>query len=294
MKRRYVYMNICLTITALLLPCPFLKFGQYTEGRYVSVAENKTIVPEFSDIVPNFKELENYLKVFTKNYSYFATLYEIGRTESIDSQESYPIYDLVLTSGYSKPIIVFIGGIYASDLACPQALVQCFTKWTTNTKILAQLLPLYDYHFLPLVNPEGYEFVYQKRQKGEAFRWLKNMRGFRRGHAVNILNNFDSHFDAFPRQTNDEHYGGDEPFSETESAIIREYFEEIGNNTAAVFLLFSTPKDDAITYPYAHTMEKHDSWILQEQLAMHAIKAAKNISYNSLSVVSTAEYGKVV
>lgn len=284
-------MNIIFIVTALMLPCPFLKFGQYTEGKYVSVPENKTIIPDFKDIVPNLKELETYLKGFAKNYSYFATLYEIGRSRRRKNEDSLPIYNMVLTSGYSKPIIVFIGGIYASDLSCPSSLVHTFTTWTTNTKILAQLLPLYDYHFIPLVNPEGYEFVYQKRRKGEFFRWLKNMRGFRSGRAVNILNNFDSHFSAFPKQKSDEHYGGDKPFSEDESAIIRDYIREIQNNTAAVFLLFSSPKDDAITYPYAHTMEKHDSWILQEQLAIHAIRTARNISYNSLAVVSTAEYG---
>ncbi|KAL3286408.1 hypothetical protein HHI36_000917, partial [Cryptolaemus montrouzieri] len=129
------------------------------------------------------------------------------------------------------------------------------------------------------------------RKKGESFPWLKNMREFRKGKAVNLLNNFDTHFNDFPKAKYDEHYGGDKPFSEAESNIIRDYILEIKENVAAVFLLFSSTKDDAITFPFAYTREKHESWILQEQLATHALRTAWNVSHNPIVVLSTAEYG---
>ncbi|KAL3286409.1 hypothetical protein HHI36_000918 [Cryptolaemus montrouzieri] len=140
----------------------FLMFGKYTEGKYIRIPENQTTVPRFRNLVPSFGEIEGYLQKFAKNYSYFASLYELGKTKGNGKKEGLPLYNMVLSSGYAKPIIVIIGGIYASDLACPLALMECFTEWTINTKVLAQLLPLYDYHFIPLINPEGYEFVYQK------------------------------------------------------------------------------------------------------------------------------------
>ncbi|KAK9873958.1 hypothetical protein WA026_002310 [Henosepilachna vigintioctopunctata] len=272
MKRRYVYFNISLVVIALFLPCPFLEFGQYTQGRYTSVPEKRSILPQFKYAVPSFNELERFLKHFSRNYSFLASLYEVGKIRENENQEVFPIYNMVLSSGYSKPIIVFIGGLYASDLSSPLALMESFSQMVTKTKILSRL---------------RYAYAFKKQKKGQPIIWLRNMRKFREGKAVNLLHNFGSNFRVL--SNSDNHYGGEEPFSELESRIIRDYILELQGDIAAVFLLFSSSKNNALTYPHSNGVD-NNSWIVQEQLAINALRASEITSPESFSVTSTTEF----
>lgn len=157
-KRRYIYLNVLLISLALLLPAILLDFGNYKHGSYKKIDQNESYVSDYEELFPSVNEIDTFLRKFSREFSRFATLYEIGRSGG----NSEPIYNMAVSSGFAKPIVVFIGGIYGSDLASPLILMHFMSDLVTRETDLSRFITLFDYHFLFLTNPDGYKYVFDR------------------------------------------------------------------------------------------------------------------------------------
>ncbi|CAH0758899.1 unnamed protein product [Diatraea saccharalis] len=187
-------------------------------------SRNGKMVP-FEDY-PRYAEVDEYLEKIAADYSDIVTLVNAG-----SSYENRPIKYLKLSSQItlhkSKPIYFMDAMIHAREWVTTPVALYTIHRLVENLRDQDRdLLHDIDWIILPLVNPDGYEYSHTD------FRLWRRTRSI--GSALNSTcigvdanRNFDVEFntvgvglpcsDTFP---------GSEPFSEPETAIIRDVMAE--------------------------------------------------------------------
>ena len=126
------------------------------------------------------------------------------------------------TGGAGKPAIFIDGGIHAREWISPATVTYLIKEFVENSAQYSKILSKVDIYFLPLVNPDGYEFS----RKSDRL-WRKNRSHTDRGKCagVDLNRNFGYKWGGKGSSNNQcsETYRGPRPFSEPESRAMRDF-----------------------------------------------------------------------
>ncbi|XP_067929028.1 carboxypeptidase B-like [Watersipora subatra] len=174
------------------------------------------------------------------------------------SYENRPIKVLIisLNDGVIKPKIFFDGGQHAREWISPAVLLSMAQKlikgYREDDHKLKKLVERYEFHILPVLNPDGYVFTY----KDDGIRlWRKNRRNTTNSYCagVDLNRNWDFHWSGRGGSTDrcSIVYQGEAPFSEGETLSAANYILERKGEWHSYFSFHSFGQ--MILFPYSHT-----------------------------------------
>ncbi|RWS19893.1 carboxypeptidase B-like protein, partial [Leptotrombidium deliense] len=187
-----------------------------------------------ADEVANFEAYHNYEKIafileeWKKKYPQNVKTRVIGVT-----WEKRSIYALKITGGKegNKPIIFFECGIHAREWISPTTCLYFANTLLTNKSNQDTLLNKYDFHFVPVLNADGYAYTWTKKRD-----WRRNRFPGTIGHGacigVDLNRNFDPEHckEGSTKNLCLPSYCGTKAFSENETIAIRDYVKELTKN----------------------------------------------------------------
>ncbi|GAB6027888.1 corticosteroid- binding protein [Chamberlinius hualienensis] len=248
--------------------------------------EANTGSADFSlDQYHNLGEIENLFEVLSQEYPEKVKIVKIGTTLLGNDLKVVQVSDN--ESNVTKPIIWIDSGIHAREWVSIASSVYLIHQMvTTNSSLSQNLLRDFDWHFMPVGNPDGYRYSWTHDRL-----WRKNRSfnsPFCRG--VDINRNFDVDFKGggiLASFVCSQDYRGLSPFSERESKAIRQYLTEIKNQLKVYVSLHSYGQLFLHPYGFQRAKPKHYSSVNRlAQLAVSAIKEAGQIQYTPGSINS--------
>ncbi|KAJ3646926.1 hypothetical protein Zmor_024484 [Zophobas morio] len=218
----YTILIITLIILAVLVPIMVIQIGRSISSKHTYLSPYNETEDSESEDAANEKyytpsELSKFLKQFANQRSFLFTTNEIGR-----SKKGHPIDEVVLKQlGSKEPIVLTVSGLLASDWLSIFTTIELMNKFFADVRQTNHLLKKYCFHFLPLLDPDGYEFsqslpIYSN--------WNKSFEQFKDNEPSgdDILNGF-----------------GSDTADNKVIKTFKNYFSKNKNNIKAVFFLFS-------------------------------------------------------
>ncbi|XP_059172957.1 carboxypeptidase B-like [Physella acuta] len=145
------------------------------------------------------------------------------------------------SAGSNKPAIIVETGIHAREWITPATSLWVMEKlardYNANDANARMMLDKYDWYFIPVTNPDGYDHTHSTNRM-----WRKNKRYISaRCTGIDLNRNFDAMWGTTGISTNcaSDIYPGTGPFSEPETANIRDLFESIYSNVVAYLSVHS-------------------------------------------------------
>ncbi|XP_046998059.1 carboxypeptidase B-like [Schistocerca americana] len=190
------------------------------------------------------------------------------RVETIgQSYEGRSLDVIQISSGGdgARPVILMDAGIHAREWIAPAAALYVINQLVENG-VHSSLVNSIDWHILPLINPDGYEYTFTTDRM-----WRKT-RSFGpflcRG--VDANRNFDFHWNEVGTSESScgEAYAGEGPFSEPETRALRDYVLKNADRIKLYLTLHSY--GGYILYPWGYTTELPEDWETLHALAKEA------------------------
>lgn len=221
------------------------------------------------DAYPRVSQIYSYLDQLAKDYPHLVTVVEQATTI-----EHRPIKYVKISSstGGKKNKTIFIdAGIHAREWIAPASALYIINQLVENNAANQDLLSLFDWVILPVVNPDGYEFshtkvsiIYTRRNinanelillcPSKARLWRKN-RNKESGKCVGVdaNRNFDFKWGLIDASNDpcSQTFRGSAPFSEVESQAIRDIVESL-KSTCKMYLSFHSYARSML-YQWGHT-----------------------------------------
>ncbi|XP_049786272.1 carboxypeptidase B-like [Schistocerca cancellata] len=190
------------------------------------------------------------------------------RVETIGQSSEGRLLDVIqISSGGdgARPVILMDAGIHAREWIAPAAALYAINQLVENG-VHSSLVDSIDWHILPLLNPDGYEYTFTTDRM-----WRKT-RSFGpflcRG--VDANRNFDFHWNEIGTSESScgEAYAGEGPFSEPETRALRDYILKNADRIKLYLTLHSY--GGYILYPWGYTTELPEDWEILHALAEEA------------------------
>lgn len=200
-----------------------------------------------------YEEIVKYLNKDIKA-NQFAQVKSIGK-----SYEGRDIPVIVITNwknAKSKNIIVMQSLTHAKEWITGATTLFIINQLITNEK-LRKYLDICEFHIIPVLNPDGYVFTWEKDRLWRKTRSFNNKSIECRG--VDANRNFDSdNFCKFEsKDPCSPNYCGDHPFSEPETASFRNYIFQI-NQKHNIKVYFSIHAYKQLwMFPYGYKRNKN-------------------------------------
>ncbi|XP_063539381.1 zinc carboxypeptidase-like [Cydia strobilella] len=162
-----------------------------------------------------------------------------------------------------RPKIIIEGGSHGREWISPAVVTYMIHALlnanNSNSEELKLVAPMYDWFFVPVMNPDGY--VYSQTQDRL---WKKNRRG---GYGVDLNRNFGILFGKQGAKTDkrDDEYCGKEPFSEPESAAMATLARD--NSFSLDYYLSFHAYGQYIILPYSFSKMYEDNYNSTKKLA---------------------------
>lgn len=173
-------------------------------------------------------KIYNYLKELARKYPSLITVQDVGHTYKNNSLQ---LVKITKKSNSPKPIIWIDGGTHARELIAPATAMYFIYKllndYGTDDEV-TNLVNTFVWYIMPLVNPDGYEYVF----KGHPM-WRKNRsKGPSHCKGVDLNRNFPFQWNGTytppkSRNPNEETYIGPSPLSEKETQTISNILQKI-------------------------------------------------------------------
>ncbi|CAH2044948.1 unnamed protein product, partial [Iphiclides podalirius] len=160
---------------------------------------------------------------------------------------------ILLGGSAERPRVVIEGGIHAREWISPAFVTymihQILKAPSSENKALKEIAVAYEWYFVPLLNPDGYEITHNTDRL-----WRKNSRG------VDLNRNFDVAFGkvgvSFHKWS--ETYCGEAAFSERESLAMATFVQSKKDGLAYYFAFHSYGQYMII--PYTHSKEHAENY----------------------------------
>jgi len=198
----------------------------------------------------SYNEMVEFLEQIAKKHD-DVVVDKIGTTT-----ENRDIKLVKINSQNSKLPIIFIdAGIHAREWIAPAAAMFVIEKLAklTNRKDIEHKTKLFQWHIVPLANPDGYEY-----SRSTDRLWRKNMRALPGSSCfgVDLNRNFPEGYGVGASNNPcNEIYMGPQPFSEPESKAIRDYVESIRGNTKVAISVHCY--GNVLIYPWGYKVVDH-------------------------------------
>ncbi|KAK4241224.1 hypothetical protein C8A03DRAFT_12464 [Achaetomium macrosporum] len=239
--------------------------------------------------------ITSWMRLLEAMFPSIANMISIGK-----SYEGRDIYALRvgMPSDAGEPkvprkTILITGGLHGREWISTSSVN--YLLWSVLTSydrepIATKLLGSFDIVFIPVLNPDGYEYTWQTDRLWRKSRQQTKMR-FCRG--LDLDHAFGHAWDAVKHQTDpcSESYGGDQPFQAVEASELAKWAKnETQNGVRFVSFLDLHSYSQQILYPYAYTcsVEPPNRENLEE-LAVGLAKAIRLSSGEPYIVTSACE-----
>jgi len=143
------------------------------------------------------------------------------------SYESRTMSVLKISTGSGKPAVWIDGGIHAREWLAPSTVMYMAYKLVSGSKgATKSLLDKYDWYFMPVVNPDGYQYTHKAYNTRM---WRKNRRPQSYCIGADLNRNFGFKWGVSGTSTNpcQDTFGGSYAFSEPETQVFRDYLTSI-------------------------------------------------------------------
>jgi extracellular matrix protein 14 len=197
------------------------------------------------------------------------------------------------TTASPRKTLVIIGGLHAREWISTSTVN--YVAWSFITSygrmpMVTKFLDHFDLVFIPVMNPDGFEFTWETDRLWRKSRQHTNMR-FCRG--LDLDHAFGYEWDGFKPQNDpcSESYGGHQPFEAVEALKLSEWARnETENNTQFVGLVDLHSYSQQILYPFSYSCDVDPPNLenLQE-LAIGLAKAIRLTSGQTYAVTSACE-----
>ncbi|XP_017122227.1 carboxypeptidase B [Drosophila elegans] len=213
-----------------------------------SIRRRKSIRLPLSDYL-NYDGVMSYLDRLAIAHSDRVTLKEVGR-----SYENRALKLVMITNGdgrQGKRVIFLDAALHAREWMTPAVALYAINKLVVEFEENAHLLADFDWHIMPLANPDGYEYSRNKD------RYWRNTRKPNGGgcFGTNLNRNFEVGWaEGFPELKDpcDENYAGNEPFSEVEARTVRDIMHSLVESERAVMYLSLHTANRSVFYPWVY------------------------------------------
>lgn len=193
-----------------------------------------------------------------------------------------------------KKTILVTGGVHGREWISTSTVT--YLLWSVITtygkeQMITKLLQHFDIVFVPVLNPDGYEYTWQTDRLWRKSRQQTKMR-FCRG--LDLDHAFGYEWESSSHQSDpcSESYGGDEPFQAVEALQLAEWAknEVETNNVKFVGFLDLHSYSQQVLFPYSYTCAVDPPNLENlEELAVGLAKAIRLSSGEPYSVASACE-----
>lgn len=183
------------------------------------------------------------------------------------------------TDGGRRKTVVVTGGLHAREwisTATVNFAAWSFIVGNSKRPAVAKILQNFDFVFIPVLNPDGYEYTWQVDRLWRKSRQRTNLR-FCRG--LDLDRAFGFEWDGLKNQSDpcSESYGGDQPFQAVEaSELARWALGESNANVDFLGLIDLHSYSQQILFPYSYSCDKEPPNVENlEELAVGLSKAIR-------------------
>lgn len=165
------------------------------------------------------------------------------------------------SEGNTKPdsrrkTILITGGIHAREWISTSTVNYLLWSLTTaygKEPLITKLLQNFDFIFVPVVNPDGYEYTWEYDRLWRKSRQQTSMR-FCRGLDLDRAFGYKWESARHQRDPCSESYGGDQPFQAVEASTLADWARnETGNGVEFFGYLDLHSYSQQILFPYSYT-----------------------------------------
>ncbi|CAH0678980.1 unnamed protein product [Chilo suppressalis] len=226
-----------------------------------------------------FKDIHNWLIDLQKMYPKELQLIEIGK--SAEGRKMIAV-KIILIGSKRRSTVIVEGGIHAREWISPAFVTFMIYKTITapksNDKEWKAVALTYEWYFLPVVNPDGYEYSHTEDRL-----WRKN----RNDPSVDINRNFDTAFGtigvSFQHQSDT--YCGKHAFSEPEAMAMANFIKQ-RSKSLEYYISFHSYGQYMII-PYAHLTTHEDNYDEMKEIGKQVEKKISR-RFNTKYLVGTA------
>jgi len=223
-------------------------------------------------------EINAYLDQLAKDHSNIASVEVIGK--SYEGREM-KVIKVSTDPSAGKPIIFVDAGIHAREWAAPAQGTFIINQLIENSAN-SNLLDKVDWHILPVVNPDGYEYSHTN----ERF-WRKTRSPGKRCIGTDANRNFGFHWGEVGASVLEcvDTYMGPKAFSEVETQAVRDYILKHKDNIK-LYLTFHS-YGEYLLFPWGFTSELPHDYDELQGLGESAAKSIENV-YGTKYTVGTS------
>jgi carboxypeptidase A2 len=186
--------------------------------------------------------------------------------------------------GRKKNSIFIDGGIHAREWIAPATALYLINQLVDPQSNFSKLLDQMDFVIQPLVNPDGYEYTFNRYRLWRKTRSIKGPACI----GVDANRNYDFHWQEVGSSSNScsETYHGPSAFSEIESQISRNVMLKLKGSCKFFLTLHSY--GHYLLYPWGYTNDLPDNWKDNEEVAQAGAQAMKEATGTEYKVGSTS------
>ncbi|XP_047994436.1 uncharacterized protein LOC125232721 [Leguminivora glycinivorella] len=210
-------------------------------------------------------DIYNWLRDFSIAHPNEVQLLPIGK--SIENRDIFAVRlklnKAKICKNRHRPKVIVEGGSHGREWISPAVVTYMIYALVnannSNSEELKLVAPMYDWFFVPVMNPDGY--VYSQTHDRL---WKKNRRG---DYGVDLNRNFGILFGKLgsKRDKIDDEYCGTEPFSEPESAAMATFARD--NSFSLEYYLSFHAYGQYIILPYSFSRMYEDNYNSTKKLA---------------------------
>ncbi|GJQ72416.1 hypothetical protein Trydic_g3495 [Trypoxylus dichotomus] len=224
-------------------------------------------------------DIHDFLDYLAVTYPSRCKVYVIG-----SSVQGRPLKVLRISNGNSNNKAMWVdGGMHAREWITPATVSYIINHLVHNYEAESQAIRSLDLYFLPVANPDGYEHSHTRDRL-----WRKNRARSGYCSGTDLNRNYGYRWGGAGSSKNpcQETYGGTGPFSEPETAAIRDFIQKMGQRWRASISYHSYGQ--YILYPWGYDRLVPPDHADLRRVGEQAAKAMREAAGGSYTVGAAA------
>ncbi|XP_073950899.1 carboxypeptidase B-like [Choristoneura fumiferana] len=208
-------------------------------------------------------DIYNWLDDLVKSYPKDLQLINIGK--SLENRDIFAVR-LKLQGSMARSKVIVEGGIHAREWVGPAFVTYMLNEMVhspfSNNKELYNVAMGFEWYFVPVINPDGYEYTHTHDRL-----WRKNRRG---RYGIDLNRNFGIAFGTVGVSKSDKYdetYCGPSAFSEPETRVMAEFTRE--NSKNLMYYIAFHAYGQFFIIPYSFTPKQFDNYNDMVKLGYH-------------------------